>query len=549
MVGRLAGTIAAFLMTLIPATLIVHISMQGQGLTADSMAAISPMAALIGVSLAALSAVMTWRQTAPGATAGSAWTRATPASRAPISAEEKAALIRRTKFVFMVTLFATIAVLAVFFTPGRGPLAFMPQGVIVLPALMVAASVASGSYRRARDRLGAPFVGMGEQATAQMRAGLAQASNQSAGLLGWLLSALAGAARTVGKAFGWYRAGGTNAQDEPDWGLLGLLFGFGCLFFALGILRDAGPAFMFAALLFGTAAAMAYDRKVGKLLRLVAMPGLRHALLLLVSCFTMLMLLTTFDIALKPLSDSRAVPAQVAADLIGRILSAIAALLLAQPLLAASVRETPALGEERPLWPLFAALLGGGFCWFLLAGQWAALTWRLQYAWVDWVQVAMTASVLPSASLLIGAGASVWFQALLCADWSGPDWHRLFPTAIRCALGMTALALVVFLLIPFGVFGPARDPVEWYAEFSVITCAVWLFALSRIMALQPSSPLRAALFGVALTVLIGISFALCSASGDDYTWAPLFMLFTMPFTIGSWFVIAVFVPRWARAWL
>ncbi|KUR72967.1 hypothetical protein AQZ52_07140 [Novosphingobium fuchskuhlense] len=363
-------------MTLVPATMIVHVMLLGQGLTAENLFAVSLLAALMGVSISVMPAVMTWRRLSPEeVAAGPMWRRARPA-RVPIDAEDEVALRKRALFVFLIALLAMLAVLNAWDSHGMGALTYQPHPATYLPAFMVAAAVAASAYRQARDRLATPAGDADEKpVTPTSEAPAKQPLPREV------------AVRTFGRADRNKPSRRAPAHTAPDWGLLALLFGFGCLFLALGVLSNSGMSFLFASLQLGTAAAMAYDRKVGVLLRKVAMPGPRQALLLVACWFTLLVLLTTLDYALKPLDDSRAVPAQVAINLIARILSALAAFLLALPLLAAIVRETPAEGEERPLWPLFAALAGGGLCWYLLAVLWAAFTGpTAQYGNVYWAE-------------------------------------------------------------------------------------------------------------------------------------------------------------------
>jgi hypothetical protein len=533
MSNRLLGALGAFLMTLVPAIMIVHVMLLGQGLTAENLTEISPLAVLIGISISILPAVMTWRRLAPEeVAAGPKWRRARPV-RAPISAEDKAAIRKRALFVFVIALFAMLAVLTASENHGLGPLSYTPPRVAYLPALMVAVCVAVSAYRRERDRLATPDGGT-KPAAQRPEVPTEQPLPHDP------------AARIFGRADRARPASPSLAQDAPDWGLLALLFGFGCLFLALGVLSDSGPSFLFASLLLGTAAAMGYDRQIGVVLHTVALPGLRHGLLLLACCLTMIVLLTTLDLALKPLDDSRAAPVQVTTDLIGRVLSALAALLLALPLLAALARKTPAAGEERPLWPLFAALAGGGLCWYLLAGQWIAFTWPTRYGTVDWVEIGMTASVMPPASLLIGASLSMWWQALTRADKPSLERDRLFPAAIRSALVLVALALPVFLLVPSGLFGPVRSTVQGNATLSLITCLVWLYAFKRILRLRPTSGLRALGVTFALNLLLSLMFGIAGYRGwDPYLGDLLQALVAGPVLLVGWWLVVKKVPRWA----
>jgi hypothetical protein len=358
------------------------------------------------------------------------------------------------------------------------------------------------------------------------------------------------AARSFGRADRARTSRLPPTADALDWGLLAPLFGGGCLFLALGVLRDSGPAFLAAAILFGMAAAMGYDRQVGVLLRRVALPGLRHALLLLACCVTMLLLLTKLDLALKPLDSWHATPVQITIDLIGRSLSGLAAMLLALPLFAALVRKSPADGQERPLWPLYAALAGGGLCCYLLAGQWTAFTWPARYGTLDWLEIGMTAPVMPPASLLIGASLSVWWQSLTRADMPGLDRNRLFPAAIRSALIMTALPLPVFVIVSSGLFGPVRSIVQGSATLSLITCLAWLYALWRILPLQPTSGLRALGAAFALNLLLAAMFGIAGYKGwDPYLGDLLQLLVGFPVLLTGWWLVVKKVPRWVSQYV
>jgi hypothetical protein len=228
----------------------------------------------------------------------------------------------------------------------------------------------------------------------------------------------------------------------------------------------------------------------------------------------------------------------------------LAAVLLALPMFAALVHETPAEGEERPLWTLFAALAGGGLCWYLLAALWAAFTSLGQYVIIDWVEIVMTASVMPSVSLLIGASLSVWWQALTRADESSLDRDRLFPAAIRGALVMIALALVVFLMVSSGVIGPTRSIVQGNATLSLITCLVWLYTFTRILPLQPTSGLRALGVGFALNLLLSLMFGIAGYTGwDPYLGDLLQVLVGFPILLVGWWLVVKKVPRWVSEYL
>jgi hypothetical protein len=228
----------------------------------------------------------------------------------------------------------------------------------------------------------------------------------------------------------------------------------------------------------------------------------------------------------------------------------LAAVLLALPLFAALVRQTPADGEERPLWPLFAALAGGGLCWYLLAGQWTAFKWPARYGTVDWLEIGMTASVMPPASLLIGASLSVWWQALTRADKPSLDRDRLFPAAIRSALVMIALALPVFLIVSSGLFGPVRSIVQGNATLSLITCLVWLYAFRRIFPLQPTSGLRALGVGFALNLLLSLMFGIAGYNGwDPYLGDLLQVLVGFPIMLVGWWLVVKKVPRWVSEYV
>jgi hypothetical protein len=534
MSNRLIRALAAFLMTIVPATMIVHVVLLGQGLTAENLTAISPLAILIGISISFMPAVTSWRRLAPEElAAGPAWRRARPA-RAPISAEDEAAIRKRALFVFVITLLAMLAVLTAWQSHGLGPLSYEPNPVTYLPALMVAGCVAAAANRLARDRAETSAADAAEKPAPQGREATAEQPlpRDAAG-------------PTFGRADRTRPSRPPSAQDAPDWGLLALLFGFGCLFLALGVMSDSGPSFLFASLVLGSAAAMGYDRQVGVLLRTVAMPGLRHGLLLLACCLTMLVLLTTLDLALKPLDDSRAVPVQVTIHLIGRVFSALAALLLALPLFAALVRETPEAGKERPLWPLFAALAGGGLCWYLLAGMWTGFLWPTRYGTVDWPEIAINASILPPISMMLGASASIWFQALTRADHRKLDRDRLFSAVIRSALTLITLALATFLMVALDLFGPARSTIKGNATFGIVNCLVWLYAFSRILPLQPTSGRRALGVAFALNLLLSVMFGIGGYNGwDPYLGDLLQVLVGLPVLLVGWWLVVKKVPRW-----
>ncbi|KUR72968.1 hypothetical protein AQZ52_07145 [Novosphingobium fuchskuhlense] len=162
----------------------------------------------------------------------------------------------------------------------------------------------------------------------------------------------------------------------------------------------------------------------------------------------------------------------------------------------------------------------------------------------------MTANVMPPASLLIGASLSVWWQALTRADQPSLDRDRLFPAAIRGAVAMIALALPAFLIVASGLFGSVRSILEGSATLSLITGLVWLYALTRILPLQPTSGLRALGVGFALTLLMSLMFGIAGYNGwDPYLGDLLQVLVGFPVLLAGWWLVVTKVPRWAREFI
>lgn len=509
MLTRLAKAIAVFLFLVLPAAMVTHTFLAGLQNPANAIGGPSKHATLIGMLIAFLAAIATWRQSAPAAAGGlSARPAAGPAPSQQDGPPAGWPVIAAAVTAFVAALFATMALASAWIMPGRGGLDYAPEAATLLPGLTIGLFAAQFTYRAAKRM-----------------------------------------SRSRGASGDAWSAEASHGDGALDWGVLALTFVAGCFFLTLAVTRDAGAAALVAGVLFGTAAAACYDSRVGQVLRLAAVPRLQQILLVGLCSLTMLVVVTTICVIAPPFREYHPLPGALALNVAGRTLSAVAALLLAVPLLAGIVRDAPADGEAKPLWPLLAALAGGGFCWFLLAGQWTVFTAPLRYGAIDWVRPAMQAGAMPIASLFLGASVSVWFQALVRTDQTGLDWDRLFPAAIRSGLLLTGLALLLFLMVSFGLSGPAGSTVKGNATLSIITCLVWLSALARILPLQPRSALRGIGVVFALTMLMSLMFGFASFGWDPYLGDVLLLVISLPVLLAGWFVVGVMVPRWVRGWL
>jgi hypothetical protein len=101
--------------------------------------------------------------------------------------------------------------------------------------------------------------------------------------------------------------------------------------------------------------------------------------------------------------------------------------------------------------------------------------------------------------------------------------------------------LVLFLMVAFGAFGASSTfgpRVETNVELSVITCAVWLFALVRILPLQATSRLRALTVALAMNVLQAVMFGLAGYNWDPYIDDVLQLVFGLPILAAGWWLVA-----------
>lgn len=541
MIGRLVTSVGVF----IGATILVAGAGTGFSTASGGIpGGIGSAGAVLGIILGLIAAVLAWRRYPDDAARaeeremlGGIDTGAIDQGRA------KERSTGFTLFVFVGALLVTMAALSSWTDPGSGALDPFLSSDLLMPALIVAVLAASLAHRGlpAKKRRTDPAARSNPQpAVDSLRAGFAESTSKGADALGRGLAAPAKLTKSVQRGFGGYRAGGPVAGGSPDWALLAALFVGGCGFFAIAIARDAGPAFLIAALLFGATAAIGYDRHIARVLRFAISPGFRDILLLLICTVTMLVMVANVGIAAAPFQAYNPPPAALPLNLIGRILSVMAALLVTIPLLGAVVRPAPPAGEARPLWPLFAALIGGGVCWLIGGLMWSIITAPLLQANLDWTAAALSAVSFPAFAMMIGAAGSVWYQGLTSHNRAGFDWQRLFPIAIRVTMLMTMVSMSLCLWV---ALGQAAQWDQATAEGSIIGCLVWLITLTRIAPLRPSTPLHAVVGGAAIAVMFAITLGISGLLGAGRDWAGLLIIFTLPAAIAAWVFVAVAVPK------
>lgn len=511
-------------------------------------AAVAPIHAVIGVAVGLLAAYQTWNQSA--AREGRETDEAGRAD-APIvrGAPDKGGPFRhwRSLLQFAVLWTLTTVVISAMIDPAQDIIRFVPSSGSIFPGLLIA-SLATALMRwdtARQNGTGNLWQDSGlEPAARQIGNRLGRfAGNSAAAGLGASVSGAAKGARQLGRAAGAYRSGGARARGGPDWSVLAALFVTGCFFFAIGLIKDAGPAILSASAAFGGAAAVAYNRQTARVFRLAALPELHDIAALALCAAPFLCLMIAIEMALAPTALSRPAPLALGLDNTGKVLAVVGQILVATPLLAALVREAPPTGERRPLWPLLAAFIGGEVAFVMLAAQWNAMTGPAYTPGSDWAATSYSATAFPPLGLPMGAGLALWFQALTADRREGPDWDSLFPASIKgCMALMTAG--VIGCIISLGARTQSWHVAE--AGAGMITGFVWLYVLLQISLQRPASALRGLIGWITITVAYLLSGLAAQLVGAGREWAGLLILFTLPIAIASWVLTVWLVPRIMR---
>lgn len=511
-------------------------------------AAVAPIHAVIGFAVGLLAAYQTWNQSAAHEVGNPDHVGRADAPIAP-GAPNKSGPIRhwRTLLQFAVLWMLTTVAISAMVEPAQGISRLVPssgsifQGFLI--ALLATALMRWDAVRQ--NGMGNLWQDSGlEPAARQIGNRLGRFAGDSAAAgLGASVSGAAKGARQLGRAARAYRSGGAGGRGGPDWSVLAALFVTGCFFCAIGLMKDAGPAILIASAAFGGAAAVAYNRQTARVFRLAALPGLHDIAALALCAAPFLCLMIALEMALAPTALSRPAPLALGLGYAGKVLAVVGQMLVATPLLAALVREAPPTGEQRPLWPLLAAFIGGEVAFVMLAAQWNAMTGPAYAPGSDWAAKAYSATAFPPLGLPMGAGLALWFQALTADRREGPDWDSLFPASIKGCMALMA-AGVIGCIITLGARTQSWNVAQAAAE--MVTGFVWLFVLWQMIPMRPANIVRGLLGSATITVTFFFSALASMLVGAGRDWAPLLYLFTVPIAIASWVLTVWLVPRIMR---
>ncbi len=367
------------------------------------------------------------------------------------------------------------------------------------------------------------------------------------GLLGWLIAAVGGLFALPGKFFARRGSGGRNGQGKTQSqsgpGLVLILMILGCLALLVGIAARETAPLVAAMLLIGLAAAIRYHPALLGVVKLDRRPRL-YDLGVLVLClgtvFTAIGAADTLARTIRSLSWITNI------DLAGNLLLAVGSLLVALPLAHATMGVQIDSAIQRPIWPLGAALLGGGLALIFGWMAWSSFVAIFDRYDLSWVKAAQSVTGLAGFGLLTGAGFLAWFQAASRDPAKGFDWPRVFTHSIRLWALLIGLAMAANLMI-WPLLGAGQSG----RQFSIVSgaicvglsCFSWLVALRRFTGFEPGSPLRILIGWAVLCLLFPITIALSNliAGADD--WGPVLFIFTLPVALAVWLFTAAAVPR------
>jgi len=506
--------------------------------TDPARAEVAPAHALIGFAFGLLAAYQTWTRSAAHEGGKPDHAARADAPIAPSESNQKEPFRPwRSLLQFAVLWMLTTVVISAMIDPAQGILRFIPTSGAIFPGFLIA-SLATALMRWDAAR---------QNGTGNLwqYSGLEPAAHrigQRAGTFAGDTAAAKGASR-LGRVTGAYRLGGSSARGGPDWSVLAALFGTGCFFFAIGLMKDAGPAILISSAAFGGAAAISYNRETARVFRLAAFPGLHDLALLALCAAPLLCLMISIEMALAPVALSHPAPLALALTYAGKVLAVVGQILVAAPLLAALVRQAPPAGERRPLWPLLAGFIGGEIVLVVLAAQWGAMTGPAFAPYPDWAAAASSATAFPPLGLPMGAGLVLWLQALTADRREGLDWDSLFPASIKGCMAVMTVG-VIGCVITQGARTQSWNVAQ--AEAGMVTGFVWLYALWQMIPMRPAGAGRGLLGWVTITIAFYLSALASNLVGAGRDWASLLMLFTVPIAIASWVLTVWLMPRIMR---
>lgn len=440
-----------------------------------------------------------------------------------------------TALVFCLTFAAVAAILA------HAPSSERASAVGALtPALLISASFAlciAWLYRKVRtagwgmprgDTPAGHAVGENHRSAAQV------ASH-------WALrfvAAIAALPRRIGGILAGYRKAGTgrdaSGRQRIDRTLLIVFCALGCVAYVLAWGPVEGPHIFLAALSFGTALTIAHDPDFAGVLRLSAMPRLRHGTIFVASTALALLILIGVGIALAPVGPRHG--GQIVERLGGLLLAGV----VAGPALAAIANRPDAAEAARPVWPLFAGLVGAVAVLICTSLAWVAFVAPILTRSRDWVELGLaTAPVLTVLGLAAGAGGHAWLQGVRRAAQPAFDWSGVFPASLRFSAAMAAVAAAICFSTLFAHVPSYRQAASWVAAISMsIACVIWMVSLLRLAARRPVNPFRAVAAWGLLVILLCATFALSGLSVGAVDKAIFALLFTVPIAVCAWLSIA-----------